>query len=165
MSKKKYRLFQVTDSSNLFKKADGTVINDLRSYIKDWVDKNPNSEIFVGCDSQDRTHKTKYATVIAMYNIGKGAHVITSTFMVNTKLDRMTRLWEEVEKSIKVAKDIKEYVNVPISVHFDFNSEKDQVSNQLYDAAKGYTKSFGFDGYGKPESPAASYAADKQCRK
>ena len=63
-----------------------------------------------------------------------------------------------------VANNIKEHLEVPISVHFDYNSNKDFISNQLYEAAIGYAKSYGFDAMGKPFAPAASYAADKQCR-
>ena len=158
---------QVIDKKSselVFKKSDGTVINGIIPYIQNWVSKHPNCEIMVGCDSVDRKYKTTYATVIAMYDIGSGAHVITAYTNDKGSMDRITRLWKETEMSITVANNIKEHLEVPISVHFDYNSNKDFISNQLYEAAIGYAKSYGFDAMGKPFAPAASYAADKQCR-
>ena len=67
-----------------FRKVDGTVIDDVAQYVKDYFNaKRTNNftdefEIFIGTDSQRvrRGRLTLYATVICLYTVGKGAHII-----------------------------------------------------------------------------------------
>ena len=49
---------------------------ELISYIRDYVTQHSETEILIGCDSQNRKRETYYAIVIGLYKPGKGAHVL-----------------------------------------------------------------------------------------
>jgi len=165
MAKNKNTENKVVDVTKLvFKKADGTKIPDIVSYVDDWRLTHPNSELFIGCDSIDKKYMTKYSIAIVMYDKGKGGHVVTAETEDKGNMEIMQRLWPEIEQSVNTAK-LLEQLNIPITIHIDYNNEKTYKSNQLLDAAIGYANSVGFKAEGKPNAPAASYAADKNCRK
>lgn len=149
----------------LFKKKNGHVIDDIGAYVKDWTDEHPNSEIYVGCDSQMEGDRINYATSICLCNVGKGTHIVTSkeTASDARNIAMVTRLWSEVERAIQAAELIKD-VDKNITIHVDYNSKKSEKSNQLYEAGIGYAKSLGYEAVGKPHAFAASRAADHECR-
>lgn len=153
----------------VFRTRDGIVIEDIASYVKDWTTKHPDSEVYVGCDSQEVGDKINYVTTVCMYEFGKGAHVIHCKEVVKRppKMDPLAnmhpKLWAEVMKSVEVADTLKG-VQKKITVHVDYNSKQGEKSNQLYDAGIGYAKSRGYDAVGKPEAFAATSAADNYCR-
>lgn len=152
-----------------FKQTNGYVIEDLFNYVKDWVEKNPNSEIFVGCDSHEVGEKINYATTICLYKVGYGVHVIVNKESIpkpktlNPLANMHPKLWSEVVRSVEVA-DYLKGINKKITVHVDYNSKDGEKSNQLYEAGIGYAKSMGFNAVGKPHAWAASCAADNYCR-
>ena len=61
-----------------FKKFGGEFIPDITEYLKEFLVKDPNATITVGCDSIQMRRKTTYAITIMLYNtdIKKGAHVV-----------------------------------------------------------------------------------------
>ena len=161
----------------VFKKSDGTIIGDVNQYVKDFLVKYPYAELSIGCDSQVHSRNITYSVVIVMhvfyesiesnkYRVGNGAHVISATIIEkdkNLRSDLYNKLWAEVEFSIQVAKMIDD-CGKNIEIHIDFNSKEGEYSNILYQSGIGYAKSHGYEAYGKPFSPSASYAADHLCR-
>ena len=150
-----------------FQNKDGVKIENICEYVKNWLSQNNNSDIFIGCDSQETNNRVTYVTTICLYQRGCGAHVIyKKEYEPKTtrgKMNMHTRLWTEVTKSIEVADILKE-LDRPITVHVDYNSKQSEKSNQLYEAGIGYAKSMGYDAVGKPDAWAASSAADNLCR-
>ena len=64
-----------------FKKVDGTAVEDVERYVKDWIRANPFGKIIVACDSQIHGRRVKYSVIIVMHyvdvmEVGHGAHVI-----------------------------------------------------------------------------------------
>ena len=153
----------------VFRTRDGIVIENIANYVEEWTTRHPDSEIYVGCDSQEVGHKINYVTTICMYEFGKGAHVIhcKETIDKPAKLNPIAnmhpKLWSEVVRSVNVAESLKD-INAKITVHVDYNSKQSEKSNQLYEAGIGYAKSMGYDAVGKPDAWAASSAADNYCR-
>ena len=45
----------------IFKKFDGTVIEDVNKYVRDWATENPYGTVIIGCDSQEFARYVKYA--------------------------------------------------------------------------------------------------------
>ena len=152
-----------------FKQTNGKVIDDLFEYVKDWIEKYPNSEIFVGCDSQEVGDKINYVTTVCLYEIGHGVHVILKKEAepkpqsTHPLANMHPKLWSEVVRSVEVAEHLKG-IDKKITVHVDYNSKDSEKSNQLYEAGIGYAKSMGYDAVGKPHAWAASCAADNYCR-
>jgi predicted RNase H-related nuclease YkuK (DUF458 family) len=152
-----------------FKQTDGKTIENLFEYVKNWVERFPKSEIYIGCDSQEVGAKINYVTTVCLYEIGHGVHVIYKKESEpraknhNPIANMQPKLWNEVVKSVEVADQLKG-INKKITVHVDYNSKQNEKSNQLYEAGIGYAKSMGYDAVGKPHAWAASCAADNYCR-
>jgi predicted RNase H-related nuclease YkuK (DUF458 family) len=182
---------KIMDTS-VFKKLDGTVIDDVAQYVKDYFyaqrEKNIYGfEIFIGSDSQ-RVRKgrlTLYSTVICLYTVGRGAHIIYARTKRNdiAPTARKTkrgakrpadsglfyRLQWEVEYSMQVANYLNEnnvFAECGIAqMHFDIAVNPEHDSNIAYNYAVGYAKNFGYNPRTKPEAIAASYAADMCVRR
>ena len=105
---------------------------DVSEYVKNWLSQNDNSDIYIGCDSQETNHRVTYVTTICLYEKGRGAHVIyKKEYEPKTtrgKMNMHTRLWTEVTKSIEVA-DMLKVLDRPITVHVDYNSKQSEKSN------------------------------------
>lgn len=83
-----------------FKKFDGTIIEDVNQYVKDFLKEFPYSEIICGCDSQQHSRYIKYAATICMhevdkFGVGHGGHLIFATvhdYNKNIRSDIYTKL-------------------------------------------------------------------------
>lgn len=157
-----------------FKTRQGVVIDNLRDYVKEWLQDKTDTQIWIGCDSQVHGAIVVYAITVCLYEQGKGAHVISKKINVANKAtskgkkalqdgSNSRRLWEEIEYSVEVADELKD-LGINISIHADYNSKPEEVSNQLYDSGIGYAMSKGYAAVGKPFAWAATYAADKDAR-
>lgn len=92
-----------------FKKLGGEVIQDLESYVLEYLAKYPTTSIFVGCDSDDISPtKLHYVITICFYDQTRkdGVHYIISKEFVESK-----RVWiektgdkEEDKKRIRQSK-------------------------------------------------------------
>lgn len=170
----------------IFKKHDGSTIEDVNQYVKQWALENPYGTVTIGCDSQEFSRYVKYAVVIVMhckdqYEVGHGAHVISATLYdkeMKTKhgfiekknggkdfdTSRLhNKLWREVELTIQ-AGQMLEGCNKKIKIHLDYNSDQTEVSNALYASGIGYAQGMGFEAFGKPFSWASTHVADALCR-
>ena len=65
--------------NRIFKSLTDNQEIDIIPYIKSYLLKNENTDIYIGCDSQNIGRKTIYATVIVLHNKGRGGHVLYST--------------------------------------------------------------------------------------
>ena len=143
-----------------FRLYSGELINELGKYIVEHITDFPETEIYVGTDSVDRT-KTVYVTTICFRHPNNGAHVIYKKDYELKSPDLFTKLWREVEKSNEVALYIKPYLNNKmITVDLDLSSLKRHASNIAHDAARGYMIAQGFNVRTKPQAYAATRAAD-----
>lgn len=142
-----------------FKKFDGTPIDDIHLYVKQWVNENPYGTITVGCDSQEYPKYIQYAITVCMHyidelGIGHGGHVVYSSITDknrNMKTDVYTKLWAECELTVKAAELIGD-IGHKINVHLDYNSVPTEYSNMLYSSGIGYVNAMGFEAFGKPYS-------------
>ena len=147
-----------------FKTRQGVIIHDLKEYVRKWVEDKPDVEIYIGCDSQQRDKKINYGVSVCLYELGKGGHVIDKLIVENLKENNRLRLWEEVEKSVEVADELRD-LGIKIVVHVDYNSDpgekSENKSNEFYESGIGYAISRGYEAAGKPNAWAATYCADK----
>ena len=137
---------------------------DLIPYVKEHMRKFPDSEILIGCDSQNDGRKTTYAVVIGMYNPGKGAHVLFATNV--TPRVRLTensvRLLNEVWFSVEIAELIKSELGITAKwIDIDLNPDPKWGSNKALTNAIGIVTGMGYHVRHKGNSPVMTYAADK----
>lgn len=150
-----------------FKKFNGKTVDDLSNYLRKKIKKlNDDSyKVVVGTDSQVYRDYTLYAVAVCLYDIGNGCHVVYSKEKVYDQKERLSdRLWGEVVRTVEVADYLRsEIAKIDVLTHFDVNNNSKFKSNQIYDAATGYAEGAGFEWKGKPESWAATCAADRLC--
>ena len=151
-----------------FKLFGGAIIEDINAYIKDYLEKDPDTLVYVGTDSQQVKRKTIYATVIVLYKPTKGGHIVFKRERITKIRNTFERLWREAELSLSVAKEIKEVVesyNKIVTIDIDYNSDEQYKSNSVLKAALGYLISEGFNVRNKPDAFAASCSADLLCHR
>jgi len=150
-------------------KTNKTEITDLAKYVKEYIAQYPGEyDIFIGTDSQRvrKRNTVLFAMVIIMYRHGKGGHIIYSKHKRTDKMlkDKLMRLRTEVGYSIEIANYLTSHdvlTNPDImTVHIDISDKKINASNAIYQEAIGWVRGMGYLCEGKPNAPAASYAAD-----
>jgi predicted RNase H-related nuclease YkuK (DUF458 family) len=165
-----------------FKKVDGTTIENVEQYVKNWVKKNPYGKIIIGCDSQPHGRRIKFSCVVILHykdecGQGKGAHVIIADVwekrLNKTQVEELpNKLWREAEYALQAAQMINgtdELFRTKIEVHLDLNSiatsnSHENLSNIMYGAGLGLLSGYGYKVFGKPDSVIASNCADHFCR-
>ena len=130
--------------------------------LEQFLKSKDNIRYRVGCDSMNIKDKTVFITTLVGVNSGRcGAFILYQKEKVN-KIDNLqTRLWEEVEKAISFAVNLRDTHKVEIEcIDFDLNPNEEYASSRLVHGALGYAESLGFKAYCKPEFIYAIYAAD-----
>jgi predicted RNase H-related nuclease YkuK (DUF458 family) len=144
-----------------YRKLDGTPVDDLASYTKDYLRKHKEVSLSVGTDSQNIGGSSVYATVVAFRHPGKGVHYILTKKREPIISDMITRLFKEAEDSIKVAEYLKENgVYQPITIDVDYNENEEHRSHRLIPMVKGWILGLGYQMNTKQNIQVASVAAD-----
>ncbi len=156
-------------------KFDGTPVEDVESYVKNFMDNYPNGTVTIGCDSQEHAKYIKYSVSICMhmvdeFQLGHGGHVIACNITdrsKNAKQDIYTKLFAEAELSVQAAKSLNIEETIRLIIHLDYNSKPSEYSHALYSTGLGYVRGM-FNGqievYGKPDAWVASSTSDKVCK-
>ena len=134
---------------------------DLISYCQKYINEHPDTEILIGCDSQNRKKETIYAVVIGLYTPGKGAHVLFNKFSTQREKDNVGRLLNEVWHSVETAEQIKNEIGIKATwIDIDLNPDPKYRSNQALASAVGVVTGMGYKVRHKGNSPVMTYAAD-----
>jgi predicted RNase H-related nuclease YkuK (DUF458 family) len=159
--------------------------NDTETTIQDFVDRYPNAEFYVGSDSQKHSKRTKkglkywkFTTCLVAYTRRKGGNAILSSSTVEipqrlrgrlTREERLPvlrqRLLNEATRSLQVAWYLNDIIKGDqiITIHLDVNANLKWDSARYKDELVGYVSAQGFNCEHKPNSWAASWAADNKC--
>lgn len=134
---------------------------ELITYVKDYIKKYPDTEVLIGCDSQNRKKETIYAIVIGLYKPKKGAHVLYTRFTEAREKENVNRLINEVWFSTEVAEQIKNEANIKATwIDIDLNPDPKFKSNAALTTAVGIVIGMGYNVRHKGHSPLMTYAAD-----
>ena len=134
---------------------------DLIPYCQDYIKNHPNTQILIGCDSQNRGDNTIYAVVVGLYKPGKGAHVLFNKFSTKREKDNTSRLLNEVWHSVQAAEIFRNELNVMATwIDIDLNPDPKYRSNQVLASAVGVVTGMGYKVRHKGNSPVMTYAAD-----
>ena len=163
---------QLTEYFKTFKKLDGTKIEDIATYIDDYILKfsDEKFEIFIGTDSQKvrKRNMVWYSTVICLYRKGKGAHLVYTKEKRTDIVGIKNRLKEEVNYSLGLAVYLRDneilYDRNIVKLHLDLSPEIENESNKILKEMTGWVKGMQFDYRIKPDSCASSYVADMVVR-
>ena len=132
-------------------------------YIKNYLDVKPETKLYIGTDSQRKGKRVVYATVVVLYNEGKGGKVLYSKSTAPPIKDNFTRLFKEIETSIETATFLNDsgIEKKFITIDMDYNDDKKYYSNRLLTSALGWATAMGYECRKKPDAFAGSHAADK----
>ena len=136
---------------------------NLVEYLKSYIDQvgKENVKLYIGCDSQNKSNWTNYATTIVIHIGTTGCHVLYQKERVRPRIeDFWTRLWKEVERSVEVALYLQENGIEVDNIDLDLNADPNMRSNKLVAAARGYVESLGIKANIKPDLLPAICAAD-----
>lgn len=144
-----------------FKKCNGEKIADIVQYVKSYLDDFPEVQIMIGTDSQNRSGRTVYSTVIALYKPGNGAHCVFTRWRTPRERNRQTRLLNEVQASIETANALVDAgIKKPEYIDIDINPNPRYKSNEVYSAAKGWVEGSGYEVRFKTFGPLVTTFAD-----
>ena len=159
-----------------FIKFRGEEIPNIFEYVISKVTENPTLNVAIGCDSKQLRNKTQYVVTVMLHSSEEhnGAHVVFSRFKIPKVKDRFTRLWKECEYIFEISEEMHAvldsigYKNHSLTnfnyklveVHLDLNPNKKYGSNSVYKPAIQWFKSMGYNAVAKPNSHAATTAAD-----
>jgi len=146
-----------------FKKFSGEKLQNVSEYVKNYCEehKDLNIEIIIGTDSQNKNSKTIYSTVIVLYNPGHGGHCIFKRWKTPREKIRQVRLLKEVEESINIANELVENgCKKPKYIDIDINPNPKYKSNEVFQTAKGWIESMGYEVRYKTLAALVTSAAD-----
>lgn len=134
---------------------------NLVDYVRQHLIENPDTEILIGCDSQNHPKSTVYATVVALYKPKGGAHVLYFKEVLPVEKVRQVRLMNEVWKSVEVAELLKNSGLPQVKyIDIDVNPDKKYKSNEVLRSAVGLVEGMGYTVRYKTLGVMATYAAD-----
>lgn len=163
-----------TEIHQMWHKFDGTLIPDLESYLLHFFADNKeqfNIAIAIGTDGLIKPqgkgrNELRMLSVISLHKIdkagiGKGCHVIgrREHQVFDRYIETPEKLNLEVNKTYEVAMYL-DSINIRPDIHLDLNPNESYESFNVYNSIKGFFESLGFNAEYKPNSPAASFAAD-----
>jgi predicted RNase H-related nuclease YkuK (DUF458 family) len=142
----------------------------MQKVVSASTDGENEYQIIIGTDSNANGRQYKFVTVLALYNVGKGADYYylasyepRATFRGN---NHKMRLFQEVAKSIEAADLIRDTTGITVTeVHVDASpKELNEFSSEFSDQLKGYVIASGYTVKIKPDSWCANCVADKHSK-
>ena len=146
-----------------FKKFNGEKLENVSEYVKNYCEEHKELpiEIMIGTDSQNKGSKTIYSTVIVLYNPGHGGHCIFKRWKTPKEKVRQIRLLKEVEESINIANElVSNGCQKPKYIDIDINPNPKYKSNEVFQTAKGWIESMGYEVRYKTLAALVTSAAD-----
>lgn len=128
------------------------------------------SSVYVGCDSirykKNGKYFAKYSTVVILHmDSNRGAKIFQHTQDMHDFGNIRQRLLTEVSFAVEAALDIEESVGARyLEVHLDLNGNPQHKSHAAVKEALGFVRGSGFTPKIKPDSFAATCAADHVVR-
>jgi predicted RNase H-related nuclease YkuK (DUF458 family) len=144
-----------------FKKFTGEKLPNTFDYIKEYINTHKDTQIIIGTDSQNKSKNTVYSTVIVLYTPGHGGHCLFRRWKTPKERVRQVRLLREVEESINIANELVQAgCPRPEYIDLDINPNPKYKSNEVYQTARGWVESMGYEVRFKTLAPLVTTVAD-----
>lgn len=128
------------------------------------LESSEASSIYIGCDSRcmPKKKKAEFSTVIVLHKDSKhGCSVFHNKVTIPDYGQLRVRLLTEVQLALEAFEAIEDVVgNRKLEIHLDVNPDPRHASNVVTREALGWVQSLGIQARIKPDSFAASTAAD-----
>jgi predicted RNase H-related nuclease YkuK (DUF458 family) len=140
----------------------GTAIADVVAFVRE--NARDGQAVHVGTDSLQLARTTRFVTVVAILTPGRGGRALWRRQTVARIPSLRERLLREVWLSVELGLSLSPVVPGALSVHIDANPVARHRSSAYVQELVGLVVSQGFRAVIKPESWAASRAADRMVR-
>jgi predicted RNase H-related nuclease YkuK (DUF458 family) len=154
----------------VFKDFKGKII-DISPYIVDFVQRHPETEIYISTDSQSQGSFSIYVSVVVLYIPQKGGHVVYSRNFETRKIfgkasgKDFNKLFLESQMSLNLANKIFEDTQIRVNwIELDYNPDPKYFSNSVLTQTLGWITSCGYCVKYKP-NVCSTYMADKLVKK
>jgi uncharacterized protein len=137
-------------------------IADIREFVRE-ASRNGQA-VHVGTDSQQTGRHTQFVTVVVILTPTKGGRVAYRREVVPRIASLRERLLSEVWKSVELGLQFSPIVKGDLTVHIDANPVVAHKSSRYVQELVGLVVGQGFKALIKPESWAATHAADHVVR-
>ena len=138
-------------------------IADILQFVRDTT--RDGQSVHVGTDSRQTGRLTEFVTVVVILTPRKGGRVAYRKETVPRITALRERLLKEVWKSVDLGLQFSPIVKGDLTVHIDANPVVAHKSSQYVQELVGLVVGQGFKALIKPESWAASHAADHAVRR
>lgn len=147
-----------------WKTLGGETIADIVQFVK--ASTQHGQIVHVGTDSLQTGRYTQFVTVIVILSprtdgVGHGGRVFYTRDIVPRVTQLRERLMKEVWKSVELAMQIQ---SPDLTVHIDANPDTKHMSSKYLQELVGLVVGCGFKALWKPDSWAATHAADHVVR-
>jgi predicted RNase H-related nuclease YkuK (DUF458 family) len=140
----------------------GLPIGNLVDFVRE--NARDGQIVHLGTDSLQLARHTRFVTVVAILTPGRGGRAIWTRVVVPRIRSLRERLLREVWLSVELGLKLSPVVPGPLHVHIDANPIARHKSSAYVQELVGLVVSQGFRAVIKPESWAASRAADRLVR-
>ena len=137
-------------------------IPDLQQFVRDA--SRDGQAVHIGTDSQQAGRVTQFVTVVVILTPRKGGRVAYRREAVSRVSSLRERLLNEVWKSVDLGLQLSPIVRGELTVHIDANPVVAHKSSAYVQELVGLVVGQGFKALIKPDSWAASHAADHVVR-
>lgn len=141
-----------------WKTINGTKIPDILEWVKDAT--KDGQIVHVGTDSLQSGKVTQFVTVVVIHTPTKGGRVAYRREVVSRIKSLRERLLTEVWKSCELGLELSPIVKGELTVHIDANPVVKHKSSAYVQELVGLVMAQGFKALIKPDSWAATHAAD-----
>ena len=146
----------------MWKTLGETKIPDILQFVAEA--SNDGQAVHIGTDSQQTGRFTQFVTVVVILTPRKGGRVAYRREVVARITSLRERLLKEVWKSVDLGLQFTSIVKGDLTVHIDANPVVKHKSSAYVHELVGLVAGQGFKALIKPESWAASHAADHVVR-
>jgi len=137
-------------------------IDDIRAFVR--AAARDGQAVHLGTDSLPSRRFTQFVTVLAILTPGKGGRAAYAREVVPRISSLRERLLREVWRSVELGLALTDVVPGPLTVHIDANPVVTHRSSRYVQELVGLVVGQGFKAAVKPESWAATHAADRVVR-
>ncbi len=146
-----------------WKTLSGEKIDSINDFVNACVKANGGAKIVhVGTDSLQTGRFTQFVTVLVILTPMKGGRVAYTREVVSRINSLRERLNKEVWRSLDVAMNLPE--SLDLTIHIDANPNEKHMSSKYLQELVGLVVGQGFRALWKPDSWAATHAADHVVR-
>lgn len=145
-----------------WKTLTGRPVADVVEFVREHA--REGQVVHLGTDSLQLRRHTRFVTVVAILTPGRGGRAIWAGASVPRIASLRERLLREVWLSVELGLRLEPVVPGPLHVHIDANPVERHKSSAYVQELVGLVVSQGFRAVIKPESWAASRAADRLVR-